>query len=317
MSYRRWVLAAGILVVAGFHPAPALAASIFVQAGAGGAASGTYSLSVSYFSPSGLSIMDTGPLNDTMASYSPGSAAAGLTDIQLAAAVSGTASGSSTAGADLRTGTVRATASSDTYQSRGTGFAELNDDLTFSVAGGGSQQITVVAHLDGMIGSFANAFSLSGLSYILNFGTASNLVYLSQGSQSGFTFSAGGASSNTPVGWDSYAISGLTGTGFDFTGLLTIRDGETRALRQQLYLNCQEGVNCDFAHTGSIAMQLPSGVSFTSGSGVFLSPPLPSGVPEPTTWAMLIVGFGLAGGAIRKRRSAADRQRRWQAVRGY
>lgn len=29
------------------------------------------------------------------------------------------------------------------------------------------------------------------------------------------------------------------------------------------------------------------------------------GVPEPTTWALLIAGFGLAGGSLRRRRTAA------------
>jgi type VI secretion system secreted protein VgrG len=30
----------------------------------------------------------------------------------------------------------------------------------------------------------------------------------------------------------------------------------------------------------------------------------PPGVPEPSTWAMLLVGFGLAGGALRRRLAA-------------
>jgi hypothetical protein len=29
-----------------------------------------------------------------------------------------------------------------------------------------------------------------------------------------------------------------------------------------------------------------------------------SAVPEPATWAMMIVGFGVAGGALRRRRLA-------------
>lgn len=29
------------------------------------------------------------------------------------------------------------------------------------------------------------------------------------------------------------------------------------------------------------------------------------GVPEPTTWAMMLTGFGLLGGALRRRRSGA------------
>lgn len=30
----------------------------------------------------------------------------------------------------------------------------------------------------------------------------------------------------------------------------------------------------------------------------------PMGVPEPTSWALMILGFGLAGGALRRRRTA-------------
>ena len=35
------------------------------------------------------------------------------------------------------------------------------------------------------------------------------------------------------------------------------------------------------------------------------SEPLTSGVPEPTTWALLISGFGLAGASLRRRRVSA------------
>jgi hypothetical protein len=48
-------------------------------------------------------------------------------------------------------------------------------------------------------------------------------------------------------------------------------------------------------------------VSLTSASGFDyrfaspLSPSLSAGVPEPSSWALMLVGFGLAGGAIRRR----------------
>jgi hypothetical protein len=32
---------------------------------------------------------------------------------------------------------------------------------------------------------------------------------------------------------------------------------------------------------------------------------LSSAVPEPATWAMMIIGFGVAGGALRRRPAAA------------
>jgi len=298
----RALIVAGLATFACLGPAPAWATTaIDVTAGATGSFAGIYSLGVSYFTPNGLTVRDSGSLNGTTASYSPTAAPIGLNAIMLTAAVNGLTSGSSMASADLRTGTVRATAASDGYLASGTAHADLYEDVTFAVAGGGSQQITVISHLDGMIGSFANTFSVSALGYTLNFG-GSNFLYTSLGSQGGFTVSAGGAYGGPPDGWDSYALSNVTDTGFDFTGLLTITDGEKRSIGQRLYLNCQEGVNCDFSHTGSIALQLPAGVTFTSGSGVFLAPPAPGAVPEPASWAMLLAGFGLIGAATRGQR---------------
>jgi hypothetical protein len=37
-------------------------------------------------------------------------------------------------------------------------------------------------------------------------------------------------------------------------------------------------------------------------------PPGPGGVPEPSAWALLIAGFGLAGGALRRSRARARRR---------
>lgn len=59
-------------------------------------------------------------------------------------------------------------------------------------------------------------------------------------------------------------------------------------------------VTMDFTHTGKIGVQAAPGVTYTSASGVFLA----GGVPEPATWAVMIMGFGLAGGALRRRRFA-------------
>ena len=276
---------------------PGLAATqILVQAAATGNTAGFYSQAVRYFSPVGLTFQDSGPLNGNTATYSPGSAPAGLTTFKVAGAVTGTASGSSEASANLQAGTVGAKAASNTFNGSGSATAELYEDLTFFVTGGGSRQITATSSLDGSIGSFANANSVSGLSYNMNFG-ASNFSYVSQGSQRGFAFNTG-----TPTGWDSFAFTNVTATGFDFTGKFTVSDGEKRSFSQRLYLICQEGVACDFSKTGRVGLQLPSGVSFSSGSGLFLQPPPTGAVPEPASWAMMISGFGLAGGAMRRKR---------------
>lgn len=67
----------------------------------------------------------------------------------------------------------------------------------------------------------------------------------------------------------------------------------------------------DFGNTSSLHFVLPDHVTFSSSSGVFLKDAVsapPSGgnaVPEPTTWAMLILGFGVVGAASRRRKWAA------------
>ena len=54
----------------------------------------------------------------------------------------------------------------------------------------------------------------------------------------------------------------------------------------------------DFSHTAALDFDLPDGVSFTSGSGALLS--ASSAVPEPASWAMMILGFGLIGSSMRR-----------------
>jgi hypothetical protein len=67
---------------------------------------------------------------------------------------------------------------------------------------------------------------------------------------------------------------------------------------------CRTGpTTCAFGNTSALGFAgLPNGVSFTSQSGVFLTGLTgPGGVPEPATWAMMIMGFGLVGSAMRRR----------------
>ena len=56
-------------------------------------------------------------------------------------------------------------------------------------------------------------------------------------------------------------------------------------------------------NTSRIGIQAPGG-SFTSQSGQFLGFAQTAAIPEPATWAMMIVGFGFAGSVLRRRKAA-------------
>jgi hypothetical protein len=64
------------------------------------------------------------------------------------------------------------------------------------------------------------------------------------------------------------------------------------------------GFFADFAHTAHLDMLLPDGLTYTSASGVFLTAPTtPSGVPEPATWATMLLGFAAIGVSVRRKRA--------------
>ncbi len=58
--------------------------------------------------------------------------------------------------------------------------------------------------------------------------------------------------------------------------------------------------NADFGDTMSFNWVLPDDLTFTSASGTFLTGGVDA-VPEPASWAMMIVGFGLVGLTVRGR----------------
>lgn len=59
-------------------------------------------------------------------------------------------------------------------------------------------------------------------------------------------------------------------------------------------------VTMDSLNTSTIGFSAPGG-TFTSESGEFLGLAQTAPVPEPSTWAFLIAGFGIVGAALRRR----------------
>jgi hypothetical protein len=66
-----------------------------------------------------------------------------------------------------------------------------------------------------------------------------------------------------------------------------------------MYLGAQAIGDASAVIVDPITVSVPNGVTYTSASGVFLTN---AAVPEPASWAMLLVGLGGLGAALRGRR---------------
>lgn len=66
----------------------------------------------------------------------------------------------------------------------------------------------------------------------------------------------------------------------------------------QLSLGMEAHGNVDFYHTAGFSFDLPQNVTFQSASGVFLTA---AAVPEPDTYALMLVGLGLIGFCTRRK----------------
>ena len=89
----------------------------------------------------------------------------------------------------------------------------------------------------------------------------------------------GGLNANGPG-----AISGLVGPG--------------------IFVVALKGLNINAGDSGLDESRLGAVGKFVVPASPVVSPPAP-GVPEPSTWVMLMAGFGLVGAAVRRRQALA------------
>jgi hypothetical protein len=116
---------------------------------------------------------------------------------------------------------------------------------------------------------------------------------------------------NTPVpygssaGWDLTDISDDLTMGIRIASELIVPTGtHSMNVNARLDLDCRAMASCDFGNTAKFSFgDLPTGLTYTSDSGVFLSAVAPTAVPEPATTAMLGLGMGALAAARWRRRT--------------
>ena len=221
--------------------------------------------------------------------------------------------GAAAARADLATGSLGAEAHSSNFRQvlsgptyvGGASFAQFNDLLTFTIAGATAAtrtNISVSFTLDGAFNVFdpraaasvqSDTYFGSGFAqYVFNDYGASSFNYQRYGDR----------------GWVSSQWTVNSPGNATFTGVYTLNGAsDTVGVWHDLLASAQAGADSSFFHTSRFSLTLPENVTYSSASGTFLSGGLTAGVPEPATWAMLILGFGMIGSGMRRRNRAGAR----------
>jgi len=299
----------------------------YVSVNADAAAGGITNI---YDSVYGLSTHGGGANQTWTFTSSPSTNITGLTSSSVATTYAGfdpnngsTANASSSASANLATGILGASAGGFCS---GTGFpadacgqasslAEMQDMLNFTNTTAMTQDITVTWAFDGTAGS-----SLDDLDFLFCFGATTSCLGNPNGtgphgpinggqifsfSESCIDGNCGDPNPTTTLpttGWVSTAVTGAGTTNETFTGVYAVPAGmSSDSLNAWLEVSCGDGDSCDFSHTATLGISLVNGVTYTSQSGVLLTQT--SSAPEPSSWAMMLMGgLGVGAGWVRRRR---------------
>lgn len=185
------------------------------------------------------------------------------------------------------------------YQEGGTGQAQagVSDTLHFTIAGANGSTVTLLPVTYTVTGSLTAGGGYSSMDAQFNLGSG----HLDEQASVG----ASGPPSLTQQnvsGWQSYTITQTGPASFTFNGVYAIT-GASADLGVYEYMSAYGGGgnSSDFSHTGVVGINLGTGVSFTSDSGVFLTQGA-AATPEPGTLA-LVVGVGVLLCATRKKRA--------------
>ena len=198
--------------------------------------------------------------------------------------------------------------------------ARIADTIYFTNTSGGDLALTLSWAFEGAITSdnpFAASSGTSGL-YVMGCGGCGSIRFAGDrtniGDVASASFNNGGVYRINTFGVDlplygvgSHWTTQANGAGGAIisTTLLVPTGESVMGLHAFLTLSCRAGDSCDYGHTGTFQFgELASGLSYTSASGTFLSD-IGGAVPEPGVWALMILGVGMTGNLLRRRRVLA------------
>jgi len=146
-------------------------------------------------------------------------------------------------------------------------MATMSDSLTFHIPGAVASTVTNIGvsfQLSGSSTLLGSSQAYAGLTTYLSFGSGVIWWHF-------FTQDSPPEQIVQNSGWTSSQVASQTSSSFIFNGVLSVTGANPTAnLSAQLALQCQSA-NCDYSHIGAVTLSLPSGVTYTSASGTFLT----------------------------------------------
>jgi hypothetical protein len=222
--------------------------------------------------------------------------------------------------ADLATGALRVESENVAINagiSLSSGIATFEDTLTFNNTSGGVSYLGFANTITGVVnGPLQNAFIYGNLRMVsptsnVNFDSPTGLVVV-LGEVMQFNYNQGISSFQSNSGqlgshWTRVADGNGGGT---IGGILVFQPGTSQLnIRMTLSVDCRMQSECRYGDTSQFSFgALPSGLTYTSESGVFLTElGNPNPVPEPRSAALALLGF--LSLASLKHRSKAKQQK--------
>ena len=217
-----------------------------------------------------------------------------------------------TASADYATAGLHAAVFTEGF-SQGRAHAQLDDTITFNVAGASASTVTSIGldlTLDGTISALEHAGYLYNLKmYASGRGGLSagwtTQFYDSQTDPRNYVGWAVSGGAGEPGGFEHFEVLADSATHKHLHGTFTITGAQTAFdIFLGFNLSCSSGTDCDFGNSGHLRFDMPDNVSYTSASGLLLTGGPITSVPEPATLALLLASLGVLGLVSQRRRVA-------------